>query len=68
MRSIYELINLDGRRALITGAAGHIGYVAAETLAELGAEIAMLELERQSCRERANELQSKFGVSAIPIE
>lgn len=45
MITIKELSNLDGRRALITGAAGGLGKVFAETLAELGASLILVDRE-----------------------
>ncbi|MBD24869.1 MAG: short-chain dehydrogenase, partial [Candidatus Marinimicrobia bacterium] len=39
MRSVSELLSLKGRVALVTGGAGHIGHVIANTYAELGAAI-----------------------------
>jgi NAD(P)-dependent dehydrogenase (short-subunit alcohol dehydrogenase family) len=38
-------MDLSGRRALITGGAGHVGFAAAETLLELGASVALLDRE-----------------------
>jgi NAD(P)-dependent dehydrogenase (short-subunit alcohol dehydrogenase family) len=43
VRSVRELMDLSGRRALVTGGAGHVGRAAAETLLELGASVALLD-------------------------
>jgi NAD(P)-dependent dehydrogenase (short-subunit alcohol dehydrogenase family) len=43
MTTVAKLMNLKGRQALITGAAGHIGRVIAETLAELGADLLLVD-------------------------
>ena len=43
MTTIKELMNLKGRRALITGAAGGLGKVMADTLAELGADLVLVD-------------------------
>ena len=43
-RSLRELMSLDGRVALVTGGAGHIGRVIANGLAELGACIAIVDM------------------------
>lgn len=43
MTTIAKLMNLKGRRALITGAAGGIGRVIAQTLAELGADLLLID-------------------------
>lgn len=43
MTSVSELMSLKGRKALITGATGGIGRVIAVTLAELGAELILVD-------------------------
>jgi NAD(P)-dependent dehydrogenase (short-subunit alcohol dehydrogenase family) len=43
MKSIQDLQRLDGRVAVITGGAGHVGLIAAEVLRELGATIILLD-------------------------
>ncbi len=43
MTTIKKLMSLSGRRALITGAAGGLGKVMADTLAELGADLVMVD-------------------------
>lgn len=45
MKTIKELIDLKERKALVVGGAGHIGFVACEALKELGARVAVLDLE-----------------------
>jgi NAD(P)-dependent dehydrogenase (short-subunit alcohol dehydrogenase family) len=45
MSRIAELLKLKGRRALVTGAAGSLGRVIAETLAELGADLILVDQE-----------------------
>ena len=42
-KTLGDLHDMSGRRALITGGAGHIGRVMAETLAELGASIILVD-------------------------
>lgn len=43
MTTFRELSNLIGRRAVITGATGHLGRVIADTLAELGADLVLVD-------------------------
>lgn len=49
MKTIKELANLTGRKALVAGAGGHIGRCACETLAELGAQVAGLDQDVSLC-------------------
>lgn len=43
MPTIRSLLSLEGRRALITGATGGLGRVMTETLAELGADLLLVD-------------------------
>lgn len=63
MKTIAELANLAGRRAILTGGAGNIGQAVAETLIELGAQVAIVDLDKTACAERAGAL----GVNAFPL-
>lgn len=45
MRTIQKLMNLKGAKALVVGGAGHIGLASVEALKELGASVAVLDLE-----------------------
>ncbi len=44
MTTIKSLQNLRGRRVILTGAAGRLGLVMAETLAELGADLILVDM------------------------
>ena len=68
MRSIQELMNLKGRAALVTGGAGHIGSAFCQTLAEAGADVAVLDRSLEACQAEAERLQSAYGIRAFPIE
>lgn len=67
MKSLKELRNLDGRSALVTGGAGHIGLAAAEALLELGASLALLDSDTAACETRAAELGRRFQVAVLPL-
>ncbi|MDO9541795.1 MAG: SDR family oxidoreductase [Kiritimatiellia bacterium] len=56
MRTIAKLMNLSGRKALITGGAGHIGRLTAETLLELGARVALVDLDANACKAGAKRM------------
>lgn len=63
MRTIAELSNLNGRVALITGGAGHLGRAMASALAELGCSICLLDRNEAAILTAKNELQSRWGVN-----
>ena len=43
-RTLRELGNLDGRRALVAGGAGHVGRAVVETLTEMGARVVVCDV------------------------
>jgi NAD(P)-dependent dehydrogenase (short-subunit alcohol dehydrogenase family) len=65
MTTIKTLMNLRGRRALITGAAGGLGQVMAQTLAELGADLVLLDRPNTHLAELANELTEARSINAV---
>ncbi len=66
-RSLKTLMDLKGRVVLLTGAAGHIGAAMGEALAELGADLVLLDIAQDSCREVADQIRSKFGIRSVPL-
>jgi NAD(P)-dependent dehydrogenase (short-subunit alcohol dehydrogenase family) len=58
MRTVGQLMDLSGRRALVTGGAGHIGLAVCEALVEFGATVAILDKERHACDKRVAELST----------
>ncbi|HEY96645.1 MAG TPA: SDR family oxidoreductase [Dehalococcoidia bacterium] len=57
--SIYDLFNIQGCTALITGAGRGIGRVIAYTMAEAGCMVALLGLHRENLEKVAGELGGK---------
>ena len=62
VRSIKELSNLQGRRALITGATGGLGKVIADTLAELGADLVLVDRPGSDFDRLSESLINRWGV------
>lgn len=49
MRTVRQLMDLTGRRALVTGGAGHIGRVVCDALREGGAAVIALDRDPRTC-------------------
>ena len=62
-----ELIDLTGRRALVTGAAKGIGAAIAVRLADAGAHVTVADLDDQTGRATADELTAR-GLSDAQIQ
>lgn len=62
MSSVWKLINLKGRRALITGAKGGLGSVMAHTLAELGADLILVDRPGTDFGPLTDSLKSRWGI------
>jgi NAD(P)-dependent dehydrogenase (short-subunit alcohol dehydrogenase family) len=66
MKSFYDLMDLSGRRALVTGGAGHIGLAVVNCLLELGATVGLLDRDPIMCERLARELSTNGRVFAVP--
>ena len=62
MVKLSKLMSLKGRRALITGANGHIGRIIALTLAELKADLILVDRPRSDYKKLIKEIKSNFNV------
>ncbi len=67
-RSLRELMSLEGRVALVTGGAGHIGHSIGHALAELGADIAVVDISSSACAGGATELSRQWKVAAVGFD
>jgi NAD(P)-dependent dehydrogenase (short-subunit alcohol dehydrogenase family) len=67
MTTITKLMDLKGRTALITGAAGGLGRVVAETLAELGADLILVDRPGSNLQQRTEQLGPRWGVHVKDI-
>ena len=66
MRSVTELMSLSGRTALVTGGAGHLGRAICETLAELGAAVAVLD--KAGSVSVAEDLAARYDIPTLGME
>ena len=62
MSTVKELSNLNGRVSIITGAAGHLGKVISETLAELGSDLILIDRPESDFSTMISDLKQRWGV------
>ena len=58
---------MRGRRVLVTGAAGHLGSVIADTLAELGASLVLVDQPGSALEVLGADLKKRWGATAESI-
>lgn len=59
-------MDLRGRVVVITGGGGHVGRTAAETFAEMGADLVLLDRDERAVHQAVDTLGSRFSVSVLP--
>lgn len=67
--SIFNLLSLKGKTALITGAAGGIGRSTAKAFAELGANVALMDIppKLEALQNICQEIEDKYHVKALAV-
>jgi NAD(P)-dependent dehydrogenase (short-subunit alcohol dehydrogenase family) len=65
--SVYDIFNISGRKAVVTGAGKGIGKVLAIALAEAGCDVALFGLHRENLEETAGMIK-KLGRKSIVIQ
>tara|TARA_B100001173_G_C16003423_1_gene554466 strand:+ start:453 stop:1256 length:804 start_codon:yes stop_codon:yes gene_type:complete len=68
MVNLSKLMSLKGRQALITGANGHLGRVIALTLAELEADLILVDRPGSDYKKLVSEITSNFKVSIQTLD
>ena len=68
MRDLKSLMDMTGRRALITGGAGHLGRTMADSLAELGAEVLLVDVADAPTQAVADEISRRRGATVTALE
>ena len=63
MVDLSKLMSLENRTALITGANGHIGRIIALTLAELKADLILVDRPKSDFKKLINETKNNFNVN-----
>jgi NAD(P)-dependent dehydrogenase (short-subunit alcohol dehydrogenase family) len=68
MNSIHNMINMSGHRALITGATGHIGRIIADTLAELGCDLVLVDLPNSNFQSLEDQISTTKNIQVSCFE
>lgn len=68
METISELMDMKGRRALVTGATGGIGRVIAQTLAELGADLILVDRPSSDYGQITREIEKAFPARIVSVD
>ncbi|MBF0233413.1 MAG: SDR family oxidoreductase [Desulfamplus sp.] len=67
MTSLKELMDMKGRVALITGATGGLGKIFSETLAELGADLLLVDRPGTDIKDFAISIATSWNISVKEI-
>lgn len=67
MKSLSSLMSMVNKSVIITGATGHLGQVIAETLAELGANLILVDRENSNFEQVESKILSNWDVKIISI-
>lgn len=65
--SVFEMLRLDGKVALVTGARAWLGYDVACALAEAGADIVITSRNVDSIGETAHAIEERYGVNVLTL-
>lgn len=68
MKTIAELMSLRGRRALVTGATGGLGCAIAQSLAELGADLVLVDRPGSDYGPLSQEIEKSSRTSVMAFD
>jgi len=67
--SVYAMLSLKGKTALITGAAGGIGRSTAAAMAELGAKVMLMDIpsQEENLKQWVSDIKKRYGAEAAYV-
>ncbi|MFE2756371.1 SDR family NAD(P)-dependent oxidoreductase [Actinosynnema sp. NPDC059335] len=67
-KRVTELMDLSGKKAIVTGSGGAgLGQAIANRLAGLGADVALVDVNEEGAKENARIVRERWGGTAIPF-
>lgn len=68
-KSIFDMLSLKGKVAFVTGAGGGIGRASAAALADVGANVALMDIPQKKdvLIENCKAIEERYHVKAIPV-
>jgi NAD(P)-dependent dehydrogenase (short-subunit alcohol dehydrogenase family) len=67
MTTLSQLMDMRGSRALITGATGYLGQIMAETLAEVGADLILVDRPGSNFQDLEKQLADTWEVNVLSL-
>lgn len=67
-RTLRQLMDMRGRRVLLTGGGGHLGRVVAEAYAELGSELVLIDRDGEAAETVAHDVSERWSVDCQALE
>ncbi len=66
--SVKDRFTFEGKKGFVTGAGGGIGRTTAAALAELGGEVALLDIDLERAEANSREINKRFGNKTFALE
>ena len=67
LRSVKSRFTLEGKKGFVTGAGGGIGRSTAAAMAEMGCDVALVDIRGDLAEENAEFIAKKYGVRALGL-
>ena len=69
LRSVYDMLSLKGKSALVTGAGGGIGRSTAAGFAELGASVCLMDIpqKEKELRQHCKEIEDRYNARTMYV-
>ncbi|MEK7081956.1 MAG: SDR family oxidoreductase [Patescibacteria group bacterium] len=66
-KTIFELADLTGKKAVVTGGGGHLGFQMSKALLELGADVIVLARDKEKIKSLSKEFGKKISFIKVDL-